>query len=127
MLVSNNAYRLGHALGSGTRPRIDDGLLGITVFGAITWRDEEGRALQRPWRAWSSPTFEVSSDKPIAAGIDGEAWSSMRRWSSASDRRSCECASPAGIRAPRPRRWPPRESAKPWSNWRESPSAVPKP
>ncbi len=73
VLVSNNAYRLGHALGSGTRPRIDDGLLGITVFGAITWQDEEGRALQRPWRAWSSPTFEVSSDKPIAAGIDGEA------------------------------------------------------
>ena len=33
----------------------------------------KGRALQRPWRAWSSPTFEVSSDKPIAAGIDGEA------------------------------------------------------
>ena len=73
VLVSNNAYRLGHALGSGTRPRIDDGLLGITVFGAISWQDEEGRALQRPWRAWSSPTFEVGSDKPIAAGIDGEA------------------------------------------------------
>src|SRR5512133_2559748 len=73
VLVSNNAYRLGRALGSGTRPRIDDGLLGITVLGAISWQDEDGRALQRPWRAWSSPTFEVSSEKPIAAGIDGEA------------------------------------------------------
>ena len=31
VLVSNNAYRFGRALGSGTRPRIDDGLLGITV------------------------------------------------------------------------------------------------
>jgi hypothetical protein len=73
VLVSNNAYRLGRALGSGTRPRIDDGLLGITVIGAISWQDEDGRALQRPWRAWSSPTFEVGSEKPIAAGIDGEA------------------------------------------------------
>ena len=40
VLVSNNAYRFGHALGSGTRPRIDDGLLGITVVGAISWQDE---------------------------------------------------------------------------------------
>ena len=53
VLVSNNAYRFGHALGSGTRPRIDDGLLGITVFGAVSWQDEDGRALQRPWRSWS--------------------------------------------------------------------------
>ena len=33
ILVSNNRYRLGRAVGSGTRPRIDDGLLGITVVG----------------------------------------------------------------------------------------------
>ena len=31
VLVSNNQYRLGRAIGSGTRPRIDDGLLGITA------------------------------------------------------------------------------------------------
>ena len=73
VLVSNNAYRFGHALGSGTRPRIDDGLLGITVVGAISWQDEDGRTLQRPWRSWSIPTFDVGSEKPIAAGIDGEA------------------------------------------------------
>ena len=77
--VSNNAYRLGRALGSGTRPKIDDGLLGITVIGAISWQDEKGRALQRPWRTWSSATFEVGSEKPIAAGIDGEASVLMRR------------------------------------------------
>ena len=34
ILVSNNRYRLGRAVGSGTRPRIDDGLLGVTVVGA---------------------------------------------------------------------------------------------
>ena len=33
VLVSNNRYRLGRAVGSGTRPRIDDGLLGVTVVG----------------------------------------------------------------------------------------------
>lgn len=69
ILVSNNRYRLGHAVGSGTRPRIDDGLLGITVVGAPSG----GGRLQRPWREWSAPEFEVRSGTRIAAGIDGEA------------------------------------------------------
>jgi diacylglycerol kinase family enzyme len=73
VLISNNRYRFGRAVGSGTRPRIDDGLLGITVVGAISWQDEDGRSLQRPWREWSAPTFEVDSERPIPAGIDGEA------------------------------------------------------
>ena len=73
MLVSNNPYRLGRAIGSGTRPRIDDGVLGITVVGAVSWRDEEGRSLQRPWREWSAPAFVVDSERPVPAGIDGEA------------------------------------------------------
>ena len=103
VLVSNNAYRFGHALGSGTRPRIDDGLLGITVVGAVSWQDEDGRALQRPWRAWSSPTFDVSSDKPIAAGIDGEAVVLDAPLEFRIRPRSCGCGSPASTRAPRPR------------------------
>ena len=70
VLVSNNRYRLGRAVGSGTRPRIDDGLLGVTVVGAPRGG---GRRLQRPLREWSAPTFEVDADQPIAAGIDGEA------------------------------------------------------
>ncbi len=70
ILVSNNRYRLGRAVGSGTRPRIDDELLGITVASAPA----AGRRLfQRPWREWSTPAFEVDADGPIAAGIDGEA------------------------------------------------------
>ena len=73
VLVSNNRYRLGRAVGSGTRPRIDDGLLGVTVVGAVSWRDEVGRSLQQPWREWSAPTFRVDSERPVAAGIDGEA------------------------------------------------------
>jgi diacylglycerol kinase family enzyme len=73
VLVSNNCYRLGRAIGSGTRPRIDDGLLGITAVAEPTGRGERGRAPQRPLRTWSAPTFEVDADRPIAAGIDGEA------------------------------------------------------
>ena len=73
ILVSNNRYRLGRAVGSGTRPRIDDGLLGITVAGTPTGRGRSGRLPQRPWREWSSPEFEVDSDHPVPAGIDGEA------------------------------------------------------
>jgi diacylglycerol kinase family enzyme len=71
VLVSNNRYRLGRAVGSGTRPRIDDGLLGVTVAGAPT--DGPRRFAQRPWREWSTPEFEVRSDHPVMAGIDGEA------------------------------------------------------
>ena len=70
ILVSNNRYRLGRAVGSGTRPKIDDGLLGITVASLPAGGK---RLIQRPWREWSTPTFEVDADGPIAAGIDGEA------------------------------------------------------
>ncbi len=70
ILVSNNRYRLGKAVGSGTRPRIDDALLGITVLGAPSG---SGRPVQRPWREWTAPAFEVDAEHPVAAGIDGEA------------------------------------------------------
>jgi diacylglycerol kinase family enzyme len=73
ILVSNNRYRLGRAVGSGTRPQIDDGRLGITVFGAPRTTSATGRRAQPPWREWTAPTFEVDSDRAIPAGIDGEA------------------------------------------------------
>jgi diacylglycerol kinase family enzyme len=73
ILVSNNRYRLGRAVGSGTRPRIDDGRLGITIAGAPTGRGGGGRLPQRPWREWTAPVFEVGADHPVPAGIDGEA------------------------------------------------------
>jgi hypothetical protein len=72
ILVSNNRYRLGHAVGSGTRPRIDDGRLGITIAGAPTGRGG-GHLPQRPWREWTAPVFEVDAHHPVPAGIDGEA------------------------------------------------------
>ncbi len=69
MLVSNNAYRLG-AVSSGTRPRLDEGLLGITVFAADATGRERSR---RPWTQWTTPAFEVRSGTSVPAGIDGEA------------------------------------------------------
>jgi diacylglycerol kinase family enzyme len=72
VLVSNNPYRLGRAIGSGTRPRLDRGTLGIAVFGGA----EAGSAqAQRrvALRQWSDESFEVRSEKPVAAGVDGEA------------------------------------------------------
>jgi diacylglycerol kinase family enzyme len=69
VLVSNNRYRLGRAVGSGTRPRIDDGKLGITVVGSA---GGDGGP-HRPWREWSAPEFGVDAERPIPAGIDGEA------------------------------------------------------
>jgi hypothetical protein len=65
ILVSNNRYRLGRAIGSGTRPRVDDGVLGIAVIGGPSGR--------RPWREWSAPEFEVAATRDVPAGVDGEA------------------------------------------------------
>jgi diacylglycerol kinase family enzyme len=73
ILVSNNRYRLGRPLGSGTRPRIDDGLLGIAVLGTPGGGGPAAAAPQRPWRDWSAPEFVVDADGPVPAGIDGEA------------------------------------------------------
>jgi diacylglycerol kinase family enzyme len=70
ILVSNNRYRLGRAVGSGTRPRIDDRLLGIAVASSP---GEGRRLIERPWEEWTTPAFEVDAEGPIAAGIDGEA------------------------------------------------------
>ena len=68
VLVSNDPYRLGRALASGTRPRLDAGVLGITVLQAGAARNGDKRVQQ-----WSAPSFDVRSDGPVAAGIDGEA------------------------------------------------------
>lgn len=69
VLVSNDPYRLGRALGSGTRSRLDAGQLGITVIGS---EDDRGNVSNRV-EEWAAPSFEVESDRTVAAGIDGEA------------------------------------------------------
>ena len=65
---SSPMTRTDSAARSGTRPRLDAGVLGITVLGAGAARDGDKRVQQR-----SAPSFEVRSDGPVSAGIDGEA------------------------------------------------------
>ncbi len=72
ILVSNNRYRLGAVIGSGTRPRIDDALLGIAIAGGGSGSDRRLRVGRRPWSEWSAAEFEVRSSAPVHAGIDGE-------------------------------------------------------
>ena len=73
VLVSNNRYRLGRAVGSGTRPRIDDGLLGITVVGTIAWRTRKAARSSARGASGPRPPSRSTPSEPIAAGIDGEA------------------------------------------------------
>ena len=73
VLVSNNRYRVGTLVGSGTRPQMDQGLLGVIAVGGST--DASARSAQRPgpWRQWATSSFIVEAGGPLAAGIDGEA------------------------------------------------------
>ncbi|HEV7176455.1 MAG TPA: diacylglycerol kinase family protein, partial [Solirubrobacteraceae bacterium] len=67
LLVSNNPYRLGTAIGSGTRPRLDTARLGVAVLGP------KGPMRQGLLRRWSLSSIEVDANGAVAAGIDGEA------------------------------------------------------
>ncbi len=68
VLVSNDPYRLGRAIASGTRPRLDAGVLGIAILGAGAANGSDKRVQQ-----WSARSFEVRSEVAVAAGVDGEA------------------------------------------------------
>jgi diacylglycerol kinase family enzyme len=73
VLVSNNPYRLNRFLGVGTRPRLDAGVLGVSVVGRPLGRGDRGRSPQRPLREWSVDAFTVEAPGRVAAGVDGEA------------------------------------------------------
>ncbi len=70
VLVSSNPYRLGATLGSGTRPRLDSGLLGIVDFHPplAGRRSDSAR-----WRELTAPELEIECDQPVPLGVDGEA------------------------------------------------------
>jgi diacylglycerol kinase family enzyme len=72
VLVSNNPYRLSRLLGIGTRPRLDEGLLGVTVVSRALGVGGSGRGPQLPWREWQAAGFGVAAAHPVPAGIDGE-------------------------------------------------------
>ncbi|HEU4527565.1 MAG TPA: diacylglycerol kinase family protein [Actinomycetota bacterium] len=78
--ISNNPYGTT-AGGTGSRPRLDTGLLGVITLvlakpGAAaaflaalaTGHPERFQGLT----SWATPTFEVTSDGPIEMGLDGE-------------------------------------------------------
>ena len=68
ILVSNNVYRIGRVIGSGTRPRMDAGQLGVTVMGAASPSSH-----RQPLQQWATPEFTIESDGDIPLGVDGEA------------------------------------------------------
>jgi len=70
VLVSNNPYLLGPTLGTGTRPRLDGGVLGIVDFHPPTPGANEQPAR---WRELSAARLEIEADGPVPVGIDGEA------------------------------------------------------
>jgi diacylglycerol kinase family enzyme len=73
ILVSNNQYRLGRALGSGTRPRLNRGVLGITVLAPMTSGDDRSPRRRLAMRQWTTREFEIDAEGRLPAGIDGEA------------------------------------------------------
>ena len=74
VVVSNNGYRLGRGIASGTRPRLDTGALGVTIVGASTTKPGAGaRSHMAALDQWATPRFTVNADQPVPAGIDGEA------------------------------------------------------
>jgi diacylglycerol kinase family enzyme len=73
ILISNNPYRLGRALGSGTRPRLDGETLGITVLAPMSAGVNGSVAHKLTMQQWTAIEFEIEAEGLVAAGIDGEA------------------------------------------------------
>jgi diacylglycerol kinase family enzyme len=82
VLVSNNPYALDRLVGSGSRPRLDSGRLGVITVevenaaeaGELVALEALGQIRRfRGFAEWSTEGFEVASGSPVAAGIDGEA------------------------------------------------------
>jgi diacylglycerol kinase family enzyme len=69
VLISNNPYLLGPTLGSGTRPRLDSGVLGIVDFHPPT--PGVGEQAVR-WYELAAAELEIQADGPVPVGIDGE-------------------------------------------------------
>ncbi len=67
VLVSNNPYRLGPTLGSGTRPSLERGVLGVVDF-----RPPAAGSAATGARELVAETLEVEADGPVPTGVDGE-------------------------------------------------------
>lgn len=70
ILVSNNVYRLGPTIGSGTRPRLDEGVLGVVDFEPPIPGPASSAGRYRELR---QAELEVEAEGPVPLGVDGEA------------------------------------------------------
>jgi diacylglycerol kinase family enzyme len=82
VLVSNNPYQLTGMNGTGTRPHLDTGRLGIVAVrvqsssdvAALVTLQTIGQSQRFPGLLeWSQPEFAIRSGSPVAVGLDGEA------------------------------------------------------
>jgi len=82
VLVSNNVYRLSGIGGSGTRARLDEGVLGVVAVSLnnagdltrLVALESAGRGSSfAGWHEWNDPNLVIRSSKPVDAGVDGEA------------------------------------------------------
>jgi len=65
IVVSNNRYQLAGGIAEPSRPRLDEGLLGIATL---------ARPGEEPgMHVWTTPSFQIEASGPVHAGIDGEA------------------------------------------------------
>jgi diacylglycerol kinase family enzyme len=80
--VSNNPYVLTRIAGFGTRARLDTGTLGVSAIEVRGTADvtrlvaaqAAGRVRRlRGYTEFTSAAFRVDSDRPVEAGVDGEA------------------------------------------------------
>jgi diacylglycerol kinase family enzyme len=69
LLISNNPYRLGRVLGSGTRPHMDRGVLGVVDVRPPAAAEESSATRARELVV---EELQVEADGPVPAGIDGE-------------------------------------------------------
>jgi diacylglycerol kinase family enzyme len=82
LMISNGPYRLDRIFGMGSRPSIDTGELGIVAVGIdnatqaaqFLAMESTGTVSHFPgWRSWAAKDFVIEADKPVPAGVDGEA------------------------------------------------------
>jgi diacylglycerol kinase family enzyme len=82
VLVSNNVYELTRLGGFGSREHLDEGVLGVVTLVVETAADvarlvtlqTAGQIDRAPgYDAWTTDVVEVRSQRPVEAGVDGEA------------------------------------------------------
>jgi diacylglycerol kinase family enzyme len=80
--VSNNPYVLTRIGGFGTRARLDTGTLGVSAVevrnaaevGRLVSLQAVGQVQRFPgWSEFAASSFTIDADRPVEAGVDGEA------------------------------------------------------